>query len=134
MTYSLFELNEFIRRVLALNLSEPVWVRCELAQVNFSRGHCYLEMVEKSEETGEIIAQGGGVIWQSRLKKLKRKLGKESAALLQEGMQVLLQVKVDFSERYGLKLMVEDIDPAYTLARLLLSCILLFGSKKSSWK
>lgn len=118
MTYSLFELNEFIRRVLALNLSDPVWVRCELAQMNISRGHCYLGLVEKSEDGSEIIAQGNAVIWQGRFKKLRKKLGKEFNAILNEGMQVLIQVKVDFNERYGLKLMVEDIDPAYTLGKM----------------
>lgn len=118
MSYSLFELNEFIRRVLALNLHEPVWVKCELAQVKMSRGHCYLELVEKSENGAETIAQSGGVIWNHQLKKLRRKMGIEMEALLREGMQVMLSVKVDFHEKYGLKLMVEDIDPAYTLGKM----------------
>ena len=115
---SLFELHEFIRRVLALNLSEPVWVKCELAQVKMSRGHCYLELVEKSEDGRGVIAKGGGVIWHHKLVLLRKKLGLEFDALMREGMQVMLHVKVDFHERYGLKLMVEDIDPAYSLGRM----------------
>ena len=116
--YRLFELNEYIRRVLALNLADPVWISCELAQVRESRGHYYLEVVEKDEDDDRIIAQASAVIWQRRYRSLRRRLGRELHALLQEGMAVLLQVRVDFHERYGFKLMIEDIDPAYSLGQL----------------
>ncbi len=36
-SYSLFELNEYIRRVVALNFQEPLWVRCEIAQIKENR-------------------------------------------------------------------------------------------------
>ena len=29
-SYSLYELNEYINRVVALNFSEPIWVDCEI--------------------------------------------------------------------------------------------------------
>ena len=38
-TYSLYELNEFLRRVVALNFSESVWVTAEIGQIGLSRGH-----------------------------------------------------------------------------------------------
>lgn len=119
MTYSLFELNEYIRQVMALNFSDPIWVKGELSQANFSRGHCYLNLVQKGAQD-EILAQSQGVIWALQLKKLRNKLGLELDVVLQEGIEVLLQVKVDFHERYGLKLIVHDIDPAYTLGKLAL--------------
>ncbi|MCB0580373.1 MAG: exodeoxyribonuclease VII large subunit, partial [Phaeodactylibacter sp.] len=50
--------------------------------------------------------------------KLRRKLGRTLDGLLQDGIEALLLVQVDFHERYGLKLVVEDIDPAYTLGQL----------------
>lgn len=131
MSYSLFELNEFIRQVLALNLSEAVWVKCELVQVRVSRGHCYVELVEKSEENGEIIAQGSAVIWNRQLLRLRNKLGLELDALLREGMEVLLQAKVEFHERYGLKLIIEDFDTAYTLGKLEMQRQATIGQLKS---
>ncbi len=118
MSYSLFELNEFIRQVLALNLSDGLWVRCELAQVKHSRGHCYLDLVQKSENGEAVIAQGNAVIWAKKLRTLRQKLGLESDALLQEGMEVLILVNVEFHERFGLKLIVADFDPSYTLGKL----------------
>ncbi|MEM1321061.1 MAG: exodeoxyribonuclease VII large subunit [Bacteroidota bacterium] len=121
-SYSLQELNEYIRRVLALNLSEPVWVSCELAQAQRSRGHFYFSLVQKDEEAEEegILAQAEAVLWSRSYKRIRRRIGRQLDDILQEGMQVLLQIKVDYHERYGLKFQIEDIDPAYTLGRLAL--------------
>ncbi|MBI5917471.1 MAG: exodeoxyribonuclease VII large subunit [Bacteroidetes bacterium] len=118
MSHSLFEVHEFIRRVIALNLPEALWVRCELADVKDSRGHFYLDLVQKKEDGDEIIAQGQAVIWQKNYRALQKKLGLDMALLLQPGMEILLLAKPEFHERYGLKLMVEDIDPTYTMGKL----------------
>jgi exodeoxyribonuclease VII large subunit len=115
---SLFQLNEFMRRVVALNFPESIWVRAELAQVNFARGHCFIELVEKGGATDDIIAQSSAAIWQSSLKTLRNRLGKDLDALLQTGVEGLFKVRIDFHERYGLKLNIEDLDPSYTLGRL----------------
>lgn len=117
-SYSLHELNEYIRRILALNLSEALWIRCEIMQVSEARGHYFLELVQKSEESDEIVAQASAVIWQRNFRQLRSKIGLIINDLLQEGIEVQLKAKVDFNERYGLKLIVEDIDPAYTLGKL----------------
>jgi len=117
-TYSLHELNEYIRRILALNLQESLWIHAEIAQMDASKGHYYLNLIQKSEEDEQIIAQSAAIIWSATYRKLKRKLGKTANEVLQEGMEVLIQVKIDFHERYGLKLLIEDIDPAYTLGKL----------------
>lgn len=116
--HTLFELNEYIRRVLALNLSAPLWVSCEIHQLRESRGHCFLNLIEKAEAGDAIVAQSEAIIWQQQYRRLQRKLGKDLALLLREGTQVLLQARVDFSERYGLKLIVEDIDLSYTMGQL----------------
>jgi len=117
-TYRLFELQEYIRRTIALNVPEPVWIRCELAQVSESRGHRYLELVEKGSESEELIAQASAVIWQRTYRRISRQRGKQLQEVLREGMSVLIKVRVDFHERYGLKLMVEDVDPGYTMGEL----------------
>lgn len=117
-TYSLFELNEYIRRVLALNLPEAFWVTGELSQVDHSRGHWYFSLVEKAETDDEIIAQMPGVLWYQSFRQLRFRLGDQLDSLLQEGIEVRLKVRVDYHERFGLKVVAEDIDPEYTLGRL----------------
>lgn len=117
-TYSLFELNEYLRRIVALNFPSSMWVSCEIAQVNESRGHYYFNLIEKDETDGAIIAQSEGVMWQRDYRKLRRRLGKTTDGLLQNGITIMTKVKVTFHERYGLKLTLEDIDPAYTMGKL----------------
>ncbi|MCB0661434.1 MAG: exodeoxyribonuclease VII large subunit [Saprospiraceae bacterium] len=114
---SLSELNDFIRRVLALNFAEPLWVRAEINQVNQSRGHWYFNLVEKGEDQ-QIQAKVDGVLWANTYRKLRVKLGMTLEELLQDGVEVLLLVNVDFHERYGLKVVIEDIDPAFTIGKL----------------
>ncbi len=122
---SLFELQEFVRRIIALNFPDTLWIRAEVAQIKSSRGHYYLELVEKAPEQDEVIAQASAVVWKGAYTRLVKKLGADLPALLQEGRELLLQVRVDFHERYGLKLNIEDIDPAYTLGRMALQRRLL---------
>ncbi len=113
---TLFQLQEYIRRVLALNLPDALWVEAEIAEVNVSRGHRYLALVQKDPGSTEPVAAGDAVIWLNHWNRIHLKLGPElSAGILREGVQVRFKARVDYHERYGLKLMVEDIDPAYTL-------------------
>ena len=71
--HTLYELNEYVRRIIALNLPDPLWVSCEIAQANEARGHCFLSLVQKDSGSDQVVAQAEGVIWQSRLRKLRRK-------------------------------------------------------------
>lgn len=118
VSYTLFELNEYVKRVIALNFQEPVWIECELSQVKESRGNYYLDFVQKKEDSEEIIAQSGGYIWFKNVLFLKKKLGELFHAILKDGTAVKVKVSVEFHERYGLKLNVEDIDPAFTVGQL----------------
>ena len=52
----LSKLNEYIRRAIAVNFQEPVWITAEIASVKESRGHWYLELAEKeNEDIGKTI-------------------------------------------------------------------------------
>lgn len=114
---SLYELNEYIQRVLALNFQETIWVKCEIAQVQEVRGQVYLELVQKEENKNDIVAKSSAIIWYKSYLFIQRKLKDLSASILQEGVDVLIKVKVEFHERYGLKLSIEDIDPSYTIGQ-----------------
>ena len=114
---SLLELQSFMRRVVALNFGEALWLRAEISQVNESRGHYYLTLVEKSEDAG-VVARASGMIWAKTFRRLKKKLGAGLTTLLQDGREVLIQVQPQYSEVYGFSLHVEDIDPAFTLGQL----------------
>lgn len=115
---SLYELNEYITRVVALNFQEPVWVSCELSKVSDSRGTYYLDLVEKKEDSEEIKAQSKGILWLKNTYFLKKKLGSLFEDILADGNEVKLKVEVSHHERYGLSLNVLDIDASYTFGQV----------------
>lgn len=117
-TATLYELNEHLRRVIALNFEEPLWIRCEIGQVKESRGHYYFELVEKEPDGDTIRAQSSAVLWRSTHRTLSRKLGPVLNEILIDGVEVRINVRVDFHERYGLKLILEDVDPGFTMGNL----------------
>lgn len=117
-SYSLFELNEYIKQVMALNFTEPIWVNCEISQVKEVRGQVYMEVVQHSENDNLIKAQSAAVIWYKSFLFIKKKLGDLLPAILTEGTKVMLKVTVEFHERYGLKLNIEDIDISYTIGQM----------------
>lgn len=117
-SFTLYQVNEYIRRVIALNFKEPIWVEAEISQCNESRGNYYIDLIDKDEQSDQVSANAQANLWQSSFKFIKRKIGVVIHELLQEGRTVRLKCKVDFHERYGLKLVVEDIDPNYTFGRI----------------
>jgi len=117
--YSLFDLNEYIRRVLALNFRQALWITAEIARAGQSRGHYYLDLVQKGDGD-ELLAQAQAILWAGEYRRLRQELGAELDLLLRDGLEVRMQVRVDFSEKYGLKLLVTGIDPAFTAGQLTL--------------
>lgn len=115
--YSLFEVNQYIRRVIALNFEEAIWVECEINQISQTRGNTYLELIEKNPENDDIIAKSSATLWFRQLSFIKKKLGKIAEEVLSPGIKVKLKCTVEYSERYGLSLNILDIDPAYTFGQ-----------------
>lgn len=119
MVYTLQDLNAHIRQVIALNFREPIWITAEIAEANLSRGHLYLALVQKSESQGlledDIVAQAQAIVWQRDRRRLVIEHGQLSELVLSAGVQARLLVRVDYHERYGLKLHIENIDPAFSM-------------------
>ena len=88
-SYSLYELNEYIRRVIALNFAEPIWVNAEISQIKEVRGNVYMDLVYHDDQTNEIKAQISAGIWFKSYLFLKNKLGTLLPSLLSEGTHVL---------------------------------------------
>ena len=117
--FSLYDLGTLIKRVISLNFQDKIWVKAEISGCKVVRGIAYLELVEKEEgQSDKIIAQQSAVIWQGTLQKLNGKLSVPITGFLEIGREVLVLVQIDFNVRYGLKLVIDDIDPAYTLGKL----------------
>lgn len=117
-SYSLFQLNEYIRRVIALNFREPLWIEAEIIQCRESKGNYYIELVQKDEKSDKVLAQASAAIWYKNYQFIKRKLGDLVNDLLADGTELRIKCKIDYNERYGMKLFIEDIDPNYTFGKV----------------
>lgn len=118
-SYTLYQLNQAIKESLKLVIPDTIWVRAEIHNVstNYS-GHCYIDLVEKSDFNDQIIAKQRATIWASTYRVLAQKFQQATNSSLQAGMKILVEVSVEFHELYGLSLNVKDIDPTYTLGEL----------------
>ena len=120
---TLSELQRHIKQALEGALPLPVWVVAEVSElkVNYS-GHCYLELVEKSEPArgGTPIprAQARAVIWRQQYVMLSAYFEAETGSRLAAGMKILAKVLVSYHELYGLSLQITDLDASYTLGEV----------------
>ena len=115
--FSLLEVNQYIKRVLALNFEDPFWVSCEINQVSQSRSNMYLDLIEKAEDSDEILAKNSATLWYRQMSFIRKKLGELTDSILTDGVKVKLKVSVEYSERYGLSLNVLDVDASFTLGQ-----------------
>ena len=110
----LFTLQTEVRQSLESSFPACVWVRAEVSAVKVrGGGHCYLEL-SQSDESG-LVAKASAIIWASRYRVLGPYFESVAGSPLQPGITVLLRVQVNYSQLYGLSLIVDDIDASCTL-------------------
>jgi len=113
---SLATLNQLIKDTLNTTLAPSYWVVAEIAELrtNYS-GHCYLEFIEKEEDSDKVSAKIRGTIWSYSYRTISAWFKSITGQELSSGMTILANVQVQFHEVYGLSLNVKDIDPNFTL-------------------
>ena len=116
-TYSLFQLNEYIKRVIALNFQDSVWINAEISQVKLSRGNYYLDLIQKEENSDVVKAKASGIIWFRKVSFLEKKFKSLFHSILDTGNEIRVKVSINFSERYGFSLVIEDLDASFTLGK-----------------
>ena len=114
--YSLKELCDWIQEMVENDLPDRYWVCAEIASMSV-RGHCYMELVEKAEN-GILAAKVRATCWSNVYHLLSAYFQQETGQVLHIGLQVMLEVSVEFHAVYGLSLNVWNIDPTYTLGDL----------------
>lgn len=113
--YTLLELNSLVRRNIELTMPDDYWVEAELSEVRESRGHCYMEMVQKDERTATPVAKASAKCWRQTWVVVRQHFERATGQQLRAGMKVLVSVYPQFHEAYGFSWIVTDIDPTYTL-------------------
>ncbi len=112
--FDLFDLQHKLKTGVECLFPKRVWIRAEVSAVKARNGgHCYLEL-SQSDDTG-LIARTSAVIWSSKYRFIAPYFESVTGSPISEGMVILVEVQVSFSELYGLSLVINDIDPEYSV-------------------
>lgn len=118
---SLTELQLIIRDSLYLALPDLYWVVAEISEIKEnSSGHCYLELIEKHPDEKNVKARIKAIVWNNRFRLLNPLFENITGEPLRAGMKILVRVKIEYHELYGLSLIVSDIDPSFTIGEMAL--------------
>jgi len=120
--FTISQLNELIKEVLNSGFPESIWICGEIQGYdrNKHKKHVFFDLCEENEVTKEIMARIGLVIFSGRKIHIEQTLQKaENAFDLKDGIQVKLLCKIDFYPPHGaVRLIIEGIDPVYTLGKI----------------
>jgi exodeoxyribonuclease VII large subunit len=115
------ELNNLIQNVIQAGFPQPVWLCGEIQGYDRNRGknHIFFEIVEKDHNSKNIIAKIGLVLFAGRKASINDILKRsENAFALKDDIEVKFACSIDFYPPHGtVRLIVESIDPTYTLGR-----------------
>lgn len=91
-----------------------IWVKAEVSAVKARNGgHCYIEL-SQSDEKG-LVAKANAIIWASKYRFIAPYFQSVTGTPISEGMMVLVEVQANYSQLYGFSLIINDIDPEYSL-------------------
>ena len=110
----LFELQSRLKQGVESLFPKRLWIKAEVSAVKArSGGHCYLEL-SQSDSNG-LVAKSSAIIWSSKYRFIAPYFESVTGSAIQEGMVILAEVQVNYSELYGLSLIINDVDPEFSL-------------------
>lgn len=115
--FTLQQVVRSIKKTLEDRYTQNYWVKAEMHKLNrYPSGHAFPELVQKDDN--KIVAQITGTIWKQQLERINTKFIEIVKEPLREGTTLLLLVKINYSETFGLGLQILDIDPSFSLGEL----------------
>ena len=104
-----------VRDAIEMQLPDEYWVEAELSECRERGGHCYMELIEKDEQTNTPVARASAKCWRQTWQVLQPHFERVTGQPLHAGLKVLLRVYAQYHEAYGFSWIVTDIDPTYTI-------------------
>lgn len=123
---TLSQLCAEIEDALSDSLQPTYWVQAEISSLSEKGGHLYLELVEsrKTKDRGyaaqsaNLSAKLRATCWAGTNELLMAYFESETGQRLQVGMNILVEVEVQFHAVYGLSVSILNIDPSYTVGEM----------------
>ena len=112
---TLRQLNLMVQDAIEMQLPDEYWVEAEISECRERSGHCYMELIEKDEQTNTPVARASAKCWRQTWQMVSPYFERTTGQPLRAGLKVLLRVYAQFHEAYGFSWIVTDIDPTYTL-------------------
>ena len=112
---TLRQLNLMVQDAIEMQLPDEYWVEAEISECRERSGHCYMELIEKDEQTNTPVARASAKCWRQTWQMVSPYFERTTGQPLRAGLKVLLKVYAQFHEAYGFSWIVTDIDPTYTL-------------------
>ena len=113
--YTLRQLNMMVRDAIEMQMPDEYWVEAELSECRERSGHCYMELIEKDEQTNTPVARASAKCWRQTWMVMQPHFERVTGQPLHAGLKVLLRVYAQYHEAYGFSWIVTDIDPTYTI-------------------
>lgn len=110
----LFDFQTKLKEGVECLFPSRIWVRAEVSAVKARNGgHCYMELSQSGPQG--LVAKANAVIWASKYRFIAPYFQSVTGSPLSEGMMILVEVQVNYSQLYGFTLVINDIDPEYSL-------------------
>ena len=110
----LFEFQSRLKKGVESLFPKRLWLKAEVSAVKARNGgHCYLEL-SQSDSKG-LVAKASAIIWASKYRFIAPYFESVTGSTIQEGMTLLVEAQVNYSELYGFSLIINDVDPEYSL-------------------
>jgi exodeoxyribonuclease VII large subunit len=103
-----------VANIIVSALPANVWIKAEISQVRRVGEHLAIELVEH-DKAGLLIARAQAFLWKSNLDRLLAKFKNTTGFDFNTGIKAMLSVKTEFNATHGIRLIIQDIDPSYTL-------------------
>lgn len=110
---TLTQVMQTLAGVVQKAFTQAIWVTAEVTELHQRQGHWYLSLAESDD--GQQVAQVRANLWAGRASILHAKFTQETGGWLSVGQKVLFLCEPTVHPRFGLSLVVLDIDPSYTL-------------------
>ena len=117
--FRLSDINIGIANAIRQTFSErSFWVVAEISDLAVRKGHCYISLVEKPAGAAAPTCEMKGIVWASSWPFVSNKFKAASGMDLSKGMVILFRTVVRYDIKWGLSLVISDIDPKYTIGQI----------------
>lgn len=116
--FTLTEVANSIRKTISDRYTSGYWIKAEINKLNIyaKSGHCFPELVDKRD--GKIECEMRATIWKTDFDRINRAFRQAVNEPLKDGIKVLLLATISYEPKYGLSLIIRDIDPSFSLGEL----------------